>query len=109
MIFNLFTYRSPDSISQSQDTNNYNSPITPIINLPELSIYFQKSNINYIQDETLDLPLFESKYIRKDEKDFITYTKRGIIKFAEELLNQTDYNKFYDKNNLIIFSRKNVN
>lgn len=78
----------------------------PVILIPEYKIYFQILNIDLHIDEHLDEPLFEQRLIRPDEAEKINFTRRGIIKFTEELLNITDFNKFYDKNNLILYCKK---
>ncbi len=64
-------------------------------------------NIDLHEGEYLDEPLFGEHLIRADEIGKITYTRRGIIRLAEQLLNITsDFNKFFDKNNLILHSMK---
>jgi hypothetical protein len=50
--------------------------------------------------------LFEEKLIRNDEKDIITFTKDSLINFFYLLNNYEDYDKIFDKNNLILYSRK---
>jgi hypothetical protein len=78
----------------------------PLILNPEYKIYFQLLNIDLHSGENLDEVLFEERLIRPDEAEKINFTRRGIIKFTEELLNITDFNKFYEKNNLILHCKK---
>ena len=44
--------------------------------------------------------------IRIDEKENLQFSKRGIIKFSEYLLNLEDFNKFYEKDDLKLSYRK---
>jgi len=50
--------------------------------------------------------LFEDKLIRSDEKNIITFTRDSLINFIDLLNNYEDFEKIYDKNNLILYSRK---
>jgi hypothetical protein len=53
-----------------------------------------------------DIPLFEDRLIRDDEKDILTFTKRGLLKIVEDLWNLEDYDTLYNKQNLILYCRK---
>lgn len=51
--------------------------------------------------------LFVNNLIRKDEEQ-IKFTKNGIIGLSLELLDPSvDFNKFYDKENMKLYTRKN--
>ncbi len=65
--------------------------------------YLHKNFWQFLDDEIID-----PKYIRKQELDQLKFTRRGIIKFIESFLDMEDFQKFYDKNNLLLYTRKSV-
>jgi len=73
-------------------------------NLNQSSIN-KSSKYNYTNKE-YDKILISEKFIREDEKEFITFSKKGILKFIDSLNEYNDYTVIYDKNNFKLEGRK---
>ena len=71
-----------------------------------------KSTLEIVQEKEVDLDicLIDEKFIRKDEKDLIKFSKNGIINFFNcfEDENLVPWTFLYNKNNLVLHYRKGV-
>ena len=83
-----------------------------------LSLEEEKKEVNSFSIDEINLKSFnendkiliEERFIRNDEKDFITFSKNGIINFLKSLDNENSvpWIPLYNKNNLILHYRKGV-
>ncbi len=59
-----------------------------------------------LSDKSLDQIMIDPEYVRAEEMNLISFTKRGLIKFTEDLLSLSDFNKFYDKDDIKLWDRR---
>ena len=60
-------------------------------------------------EENDDLLLIQDSLINSYERDKITFSKNGIIKFLNDLGDQTDWINLFNKDNLILNYKTTVN
>ena len=60
-------------------------------------------------EENDDLLLIQDSLINSYERDKITFSKNGIIKFLNDLGDQTDWINLFNKDNLILHYKTTVN
>jgi len=75
--------------------------------ISEITYEFIKDKIGDYDYPSSDENLFSENLIRKEEEK-IKFTKKGIIDLSLELLDPSvEFNNFYDKENMRLYTRKN--